>query len=340
MSLASVSVVVCTHNGACRLGPTLLHLAKQDAAADCFIEVIVVDNASADESGAAARAAWPNEARIPLRVVPESKLGLTYARARGWQTARGSIVVFVDDDNWLPPHWVSTVAHVMTVHPEVSVCGGPAVPVFESTPPAWFERYQENFAVGTQAGTSGDVTAIRPVLWGAGLAVRRDHLEALWQSGFRPWSSDRTGSRLAAGGDTELCLALVRSGGRVWYDERLALQHFLPAGRLRWDHLRGLYRGFGAATVVTDLYRFDTFLRSDPIRNFIRTNWAYRWLRTFAELWSRPAALRRWLQANEGSPEVLWVDQQLGRLRELAFWRARYASALRTMAHRRWPTLR
>jgi glycosyltransferase involved in cell wall biosynthesis len=318
----------------------LLHLAAQDAAPDCFVEVLVVDNASTDSSADVALSVWPADARVPLRVVHEPVLGLTHARTAGWQSAQGSVVAFVDDDNWLPRHWVSTVVQVMAARPEISVCGGPAVPVFESEPPRWFNRYQENFAVGDQAGISGDVTAIRPVLWGAGLAVRRDHLEALWQSDVRPWSTDRTGVTLSAGGDTELCLGLVRAGGRVWYDERLELQHFLPAGRVHWNHLRALYRGFGAATVVTDLYRFDTFLRSGTIRNFIRTNWAFRWVRTFAQLGTRPGALLHWLLGREGNADVLWVDQQLGRLRELARWRARYASAFRTMAGRRWPSLR
>ncbi|MEX2282491.1 MAG: glycosyltransferase [Gemmatimonadota bacterium] len=332
----NISLVVCTHNGAARLPETLRHLSQQNLPPEQLCEVLVVDNASTDGTADVARGSWPRNSAIPLRIVREETLGLTAARMRGWHESRSDLVAFIDDDNWLPPEWAAVAIDVMSAHPDAAACGGPADAVFENEPPVWFERFAENFAVGSQARTGGDVTETRPVLWGAGLTVRKRDLVTLFSSGYRTVGTDRTGVQLASGGDTELCLALARMGGRMWYDERLRLRHFMPATRLQWPYLRRLYRGFGAATVVTDFYRFETFLRSGRLVNSVRTFWLYRLIRTLADLMARPGRILQWARGREGSHDVLWVDQQLGRVAELARLRGRYAEGFRTLSLIRW----
>ena len=80
--------------------------------------------------------AWPAADKATLRVVSEPKLGLAFARARGIDEARGEIISFVDDDNWLCRTWVQTVCDVMRSHPEVAALGGIIEPAFETTRPA------------------------------------------------------------------------------------------------------------------------------------------------------------------------------------------------------------
>jgi glycosyltransferase involved in cell wall biosynthesis len=333
----NISLVVCTHNGAARLPETLRHLTQQTLRAGQSCEVLVIDNASTDDTAELARACWPADSAIPFRVVSEPIPGLSSARACGWREARGELIAFIDDDNWLPPEWAARAVDIMKAHPDAAACGGPADPVFESEPPRWFDRFAENFAVGKQATISGDVTEIRPVLWGAGLTIRKSYLDRLSAIGYGTVGSDRKGARLASGGDTELCLAMVRMGGRMWYDQKLLLRHHLPTARLRWSYLRRLYHGFGAASVVIDFYRFETFLRSNRLANAIRTFWLYRLLRTLFEVIGRPGSLVRWAVGKEGSHDVLWVDQQLGRISELARWRGRYARGFRQMSQIQWP---
>src|SRR5260370_5744265 len=76
-----VSIVVCCHNSERLLPETLARLAAQQftrPAPTC--EVIVIDNASTDRTSSVARASWPTECTIPLRVASEPKLGLASAR--------------------------------------------------------------------------------------------------------------------------------------------------------------------------------------------------------------------------------------------------------------------
>ena len=185
-----VSVVICCYNSAERLPQTLAHLANQVVTPETRWEVVIVDNASTDGTVAVANA-WPTAARAPLRVVSEPRLGVGYARARGIEEARGEIISFVDDDNWLCPIWVQTVCDVMRSHPEVAALGGIIEPAFETARPDWFGPVAYLYATGPDGEPSGDVTGVH-MLCGAGLSVRRAALADVRDKGFRPdrrWAS-------------------------------------------------------------------------------------------------------------------------------------------------------
>ena len=249
-----VSVVICCHNSSARLGPTLEHLLRQDVPPDLAWEVVVVDNASTDETGPVARALWPDGAPAPLRVVSEPKPGLIHARRRGLSEARYEIVSFLDDDNWAAADWVRRVAEIMAADPRVGACGGRTEAVTEITPPPWFTNYAAWFAVGRQGEDVGDITWRRGRLWGAGLTLRKKAWNDLTENGFEPTLSGRTGKKMTAGEDTEICYALRLAGWRLWYSEELVLRHFIPAERLTIAYLTRLRCGFGRQSTGFDPY--------------------------------------------------------------------------------------
>ena len=251
---SGVSIVVCCHNSIARLSPTLAHLAGQQVPAGLPWEVIVVDNASTDGTGAFARAHWPANAPVPLRVVDEPRPGLSAARACGFTNARYGVVAFVDDDNWVCPSWVVEAERVFREHPEVGLCGGDNEAEFEVSPPRWFEYFAGYFAVGRQGETSSDITETRGVVWGAGMCVRAAAWAELKSRGFQFWLSDRVGNSLASGGDCELCFGLRLIGWRIWYEPRLRLKHYLPAKRVDWNYLLRLAWAAGATDTLLAPY--------------------------------------------------------------------------------------
>src|SRR5262249_41598358 len=68
-------------------------------------EVVVVDNASTDET-AAVIAAAARHFPVPLRGVREPRPGVACARNRGIHEARGAWVAFFDDDQVADPAWL------------------------------------------------------------------------------------------------------------------------------------------------------------------------------------------------------------------------------------------
>jgi glycosyltransferase involved in cell wall biosynthesis len=103
-----LSVVIATRDRAEFLSRALESLAAQQKAG--AFEVIVVDNGSRDAT-AEVVAAYERAGTLPVRrlLVPEPNRGA--ARNRGIEAALGQVVVFVDDDVWLPEGFLAAHAH-------------------------------------------------------------------------------------------------------------------------------------------------------------------------------------------------------------------------------------
>ncbi len=246
----SVSIVLCCHNSAARLPDTLRHLCAVEVPPGLCWEVLLVDNASTDTTAVCAQALWAEAgAPAPLNVLTEPRLGLNHARWAGIRAARGDIVSFVDDDNWVDSAWLKVIVDVFAAQPSVGAVGAWAEPVSDGPIPPWFERAQHLYACGQQGAAAGPVPAARGYLYGAGLSIRRTALLALDAAGFAPRLIGRSGASLAGGEDSELCRALSSAGWDLWYEPRLRLRHFMPAGRLTLAYARRLSFEMGRAAV-------------------------------------------------------------------------------------------
>jgi glycosyltransferase involved in cell wall biosynthesis len=325
-----ISVVICTHNGALRLPQTLRHLAAQRVRPDRPWELLVVDNASADNTPGVVRQAWPEPGPAPLRIVAEPRVGLGHARRRGLAAAEQPLIAFVDDDNWLAPDWVETAASVMEDHPEAGALGGFSEAAFEAPPPSWLEPFKTLLAIGPAGVAGGDVTEWPGLLWGAGLVVRKQAWLRLERAGFQPALVGRAGAALSTGEDTELCLALRLAGWRLWYAPGLRLRHYMPAGRLTWTYLRRLHRTNGAATVHHDPYYF-ALRRQAPDRLApLRRRWWWQVVASLKAIAGEPRALVRYLAGpSEGDALAIQLDTRLARLGALLRLRGRYDRGVR-----------
>jgi glycosyltransferase involved in cell wall biosynthesis len=253
MSDSGMSFIVCTFNGAARIPDVLRHLANQVVPAGVEYEVVLVDNASTDDTAGIARRCWLTlDAPAELRVVHEAQPGLSFARVAGIRAARFDILSFVDDDNWVAEDWCRRALERMRADPTLGAVGSRGVPEFSGfAPPVWFAKYQAAYAVGPQTHRRGRRLV---KLYGAGLTVRKAALGALDTLGYTLALAGRVGTALSAGDDTELCFALGIAGWRLEYDPELVFRHVIPAKRLEKSYLLGLYRGFGRSSVTLDLY--------------------------------------------------------------------------------------
>jgi glycosyltransferase involved in cell wall biosynthesis len=93
----TITVVVCAYNEAVLLAPCLFSLLSQTRPPD---EILVINNASTDETGAVARA-------VPgVRVVDEPLKGLVVAREVARRLAQSDILAYVDADCRAPIMWL------------------------------------------------------------------------------------------------------------------------------------------------------------------------------------------------------------------------------------------
>jgi len=113
-----VTVVIPAYNEAETIGMLLEALVHQ--VTKYTFEVIVVDNASTDQTAAAAR---KFDKQLHLKVITEPISGRGAARAAGFAVARGDIILSTDADTSVPPDWIERLVSTLEDSGAVAVAG-------------------------------------------------------------------------------------------------------------------------------------------------------------------------------------------------------------------------
>ena len=113
--MSQITVVIPAWNDAEMLRVALQALSQQLRPAD---EIIVVDNASTDDTAAVAQAAG-------VTVVYEPIQGIWPAASAGYDAARGDIIARLDADSIPPVDWLMHIDAEFTLSPEADVITGP-----------------------------------------------------------------------------------------------------------------------------------------------------------------------------------------------------------------------
>lgn len=331
-----VSIVICCHNSAKLLPSTLARLQRQSVDDGVKWEVVVIDNASTDDTALVARHCWIQRPRVPLRVVLEPQLGLSYARERAFEEARYEIVSFIDDDNWVIPQWVAKVSEIMSLNADIGAIGSVNRAISDNPLPAWFPRYCEYYA----SWASSESPRIPTMLNGAGMTIRKSAWEELKRNGFKLQLTDRVGARLTSCGDLELGLAIKLAGWKIHVEPGLDLQHYMPEPRLRWRYLRRLLRAVGESNVVLDSYFYVPEEPQPGLRNWLRLRlWWWQFLgesRRLIHRHSMTSLAKFWFKEMDGDDDIADIEWRLGRLIGLLRLRSRYIGLRSEIVRASW----
>jgi peptidoglycan/xylan/chitin deacetylase (PgdA/CDA1 family)/GT2 family glycosyltransferase len=168
--LPSLSVVVPAYNEENYLLSCLQSIGRQDYPGE--YEVIVVDNASADDTARIARD-WG------AKVVYESRQSPAWARQKGAEVATGEIIAFIDADTQAPVNWLSTIVSRFRREPKTVVISGPYV-YGDTGKVSRIFSYATSFLSIITDHLFRKALRKGGALWGCNFAVRR---RAFWQVG-------------------------------------------------------------------------------------------------------------------------------------------------------------
>jgi glycosyltransferase involved in cell wall biosynthesis len=251
------SILICCHNSADRIQKTLEAVSRQSVCANGGIEVVVVDNASTDcTRELVERFEFP--ATVKLRILSEPRPGLSFARRMAIESARGTYLCFLDDDNDAAADYLEVAQDIFEANASASFCGGES---FWPNEPSWFDLpliarfFSKAVAVGPQRASTCGLIEPGGFLWGAGLCMRADRAKALYSAGFKPVLSGRLGKRVLSGEDGELTILLQINGSRGYYSAALRLEHRVNPDRLNLRYFSKLFYGMGMAAPVLRAYQ-------------------------------------------------------------------------------------
>ena len=256
------SIVICTHNRAGLLARSVR--TALDEARTCNGEVLVVDNASSDDT-TAVLAALSGPVDL-LRVVPEPRLGLSAARNRGLAEVRAGLAVFLDDDAVPRPGWLASHLALYDT-PEVACVGGRITVQLPVARPLWLTPPLEKALTAYDLGAP--TRRYRPgdeYPCGANVSYRVSTAQAL--GGFSLLVGPR-GRRLLQHDDTDLCCRIERAGGEMMYAHEAVVDHHVLPERLVPGWFLGRHWEHGQSGAVFHLRNFG------PRRALGRLRWHY-----------------------------------------------------------------
>lgn len=263
-----LSVIICSYNPRIDiLARVMESLDKQTLSPDQY-EVILIDNGSKP----AIQLPQPTGGarRVPPIILNESRQGLSFARCRGINAARGKLMVFVDDDNFLAEDYLAQAMRIAAENPTIGLFGGISEGILErpvgkiKTPLLPYLGVRD---YGTEPITSTEDCWGKWEPIGAGMCCRRDvaigfakAIERLPSAG----SLGRRGGALLSGEDSLFARISCRLGYANSYQPALKLHHFIKKSRLKWSYFTQLIKGHGRSFVV--LHR----LLGEPIQSYGR----------------------------------------------------------------------
>ena len=216
-----ISIIVCTFRRPDSLRRTLLSVIEQTPLPSCDVEIIIVDN---DEF----RSAAPifNEVKEKsktyfLRYTHEPQQGVAHARNRGLTAAKGTILLWVDDDICAPSNWLADMARPLLTGEADGVAG--KVRLAEEVDKPWMEPFHRTALASTEAIEDGQIKSIIS----ASMGFRRGVLQQV-----PSFDTELGAGALGASEDVLFSWQLQEAGCTIQFVDSVCAMHFPNVNRL------------------------------------------------------------------------------------------------------------
>lgn len=221
-----ISAIVCTHNRSDVLPSCLQSLVGQNLPPEQY-EIIVVDNGSTDTTRAICDGYCKRE---NFRYVFEAIPGLSQARNRGWQEARGDFIGYIDDDAVAEPQWLAKALECFSLPLSPDWVGGSVTLVFEEGPPSWLTPYYYHALGWVDWGKKArTLDPASEWLVGCNSLFRRSILEKL--GGFDT-RLGRKKKQLLSGEEVQLHHRMRAAGAKFYYHPKVHVHHQVAKKRV------------------------------------------------------------------------------------------------------------
>jgi len=238
-----ISAVICTYNRSRMLVGALESLVQQSLDPHCY-EIMVVDNASTDETPEVMRALQEKYSEHNIMYIYESRQGAGYARNIGLRHARGRYVAYLDDDARVNPDWLKDALELLESVEPIPICvGGPILPFYDAPKPEWFKDDYETWTHGDEPRRLHREEAFA----GSNMVWRKEIAESL--GGFEVDLGPK-GGYFSLGEDTALFDRVWRSFDHpvFYYSPQLSVYHWVAplkmtvSYQLKWWFVHGQVR--------------------------------------------------------------------------------------------------
>lgn len=260
------SIIICCYNSSTRIKQTLTKLANIIIQQPQKFEVIIVNNASTDDTKNEVSLFFFIHNYMNFKVIDEETPGLIHARKTGINNSNGKYIAFIDDDNWVMPDYFKVAESVFDKNILIGIFGCSSKLPESTIVPDIIKPYLLSFAVGELYSKSG-ILPIGSTIWGAGLSIRANIAKIIFFDKNPLLLTGRSGNIQLAGDDTEICYRLQILGYLIWYQNTTLIIHAIDHQRFNENSLFRMSSGFGYSSLI--LMRYNLYLKK---HHFISIN--------------------------------------------------------------------
>lgn len=237
-----ISIVVCTYNREQYFCHTLKSLIENRYPTSDY-EILLVDNRSTDGTRARFEAFAAEYPELNLRYVYEPAQGISHARNRGLQEARGEVILYVDDDETVNDVFIEAYARFFELNPQAQAAGGAIFPKYQSREPAWISPFTRELMTGWLYKGRKIKEFKGKRFPGAGNSGFRKEL-------FRTLGDynihlGRKGGELTGAEEKDLYRRCARAGIKVYYLPQAIVWHHIPDSKLTPEYFVRLTTALG-----------------------------------------------------------------------------------------------
>jgi GT2 family glycosyltransferase len=262
------SIIIATYDRHESLRRLLSGIRQHFASAGVDYEVIVANNAREESIAAEVDrvvAEFKDRNGIAIRGVREPLAGKCRAQNRAIHEAKGSVLVFFDDDVEVTPDWLTVTAEFFRQKTFDAMQGSILIPP-EMERNEEFLRAQYRFRTINFLKYPSWVTEIK-TLTGANMAIRR---EVFPRVGL--FNEELGPGRSGISEDVEFAQRLVRNGGTIGYEPKAGVYHVVDWSRLTEEFFRLRHEQQGRSRLI-----FKNQSMASVVANLMRALWTLGW---------------------------------------------------------------
>lgn len=247
-----VDVAICTWNRASLLQKTLGSIRRLIVPYQVKLRVIVVDNASTDETPKVLQAFAADEEftkRHSVSLLEETRQGHTHARNRAVEDLDSDLLIWTDDDVLVDAFWLQRYVEFANSNQSCAFFGGKIEPDFEESPEPWitenWEKLKGCFAT-RDLGEAPVSFAIDRLPYGANFAIR----SAVQASFPFDVALGRRGQQVHGEDELEMMRRVLAAGYKGSWVPGASVKHFIDRTRMTEVYVRDYFVGQGRALVA------------------------------------------------------------------------------------------
>jgi len=237
-----ISVIICTYNRDRYLPEAMQSLADQDFDKTRF-ETIVVNNNSIDNTEKVCKEFIINHPECLMYYYNETQQGSSPARNKGASHAKGSLLIFMDDDAVAEKDFLKNAWKYHLANPDIHGFGGRIIARYIPAEPKWMSHYVS--ALVGNFDYAPTVTEFKPNKYPleSNMAVTKQAFDEI--GGFDVALPGVKGTLRIGSEGKDLYFRLKEKGHRVFYVPDMIVQHVVEVNKLNYEYLYRVASGIG-----------------------------------------------------------------------------------------------